>query len=218
MQCNNCTFAANQTIEPAGGVITGQNINLNNAYVENTYKQAFSASTSFTQVYDKSRLSIEVFGAISGDGIDDSDAIDATINNIEIANASPKGSYIKNKPSTYKREGNFDWNLNGAKIETTSNSNFRINTFDVDYIFTFYNLNPRFYNGEFDGTDTYGRLIWLRGQQSFYFADLNVHNYHSTSNARGIAFRVNMLPQSKGFYKGEFYRNTINNISSASDG
>ncbi|ADY30434.1 hypothetical protein Celly_2617 [Cellulophaga lytica DSM 7489] len=216
--CNNCTFAANQTIEPAGGVITGENINLNNAFIENTYKQAFSSSTTFTGIYDKSRLSIEVFGAISGDGVDDSAAIDAAINNIEVATASPNGLYVKNKPSTYKREGNFDWNLNGAKIETTSNSDFRINTFDVDYIFTFYNLSPRIYNGEFDGTDTYGRLIWLRGQQSFYFADLNVHNYHSTSNARGIAFRVNMYPQSYGFNKGEFYRNTINNISSASDG
>src|SRR5690606_31578396 len=109
--CNNCTFAANQTIEPAGGVITGSNINLNGAYIENTYKQAFSPSVSFSEVYKASRISAETFGASSGDSSDDTDAIDAMINNAELVAGVQGGSYIKNKPSTYRRSGTLDWNL-----------------------------------------------------------------------------------------------------------
>ncbi|SMC54904.1 Ig-like domain-containing protein [Cellulophaga tyrosinoxydans] len=216
--CSNCKMAPNQTIEPAGGLISGTNINLNGAYIINNNKQVFSASSTFSAIYEKSKLSPDTFGGFANDSKDDTDAIDALINNSAYALGVTGGKYIKNAPSEYKRQGTFDWDLNGAEIETNNNSKFRINTFDVDYVFTMTNLSPRIYNGEFDGTNTYGRLFWLKGQQTFYFADLNVHDYHSTSNARGIAFKTSLYPQTYGFTKGEFYRNTIDNISSDSDG
>ncbi len=216
--CTGCVLASNQTIEPAGGVISGTNISLNGAYIENTLKQAFSSSTTFNSLYSKSQLSPDVFGGFADDTVDDTAAIDALINNSELATAKNSGKYIKNAPSTYSRLGSFDWNMNGAIVETNSSSKFRINDFDVDYIFTMTNLSPRIYNGEFDGTNTYGRLFWLKGQETFYFADLYVHDYHSTSNARAVAFKTNLYPLSYGFSKGEFYRNKIDNISSDSDG
>ncbi len=216
--CSECTFAANQTIEPDGGVISGTNINLNGAYIENNGEQAFSSETNFNGIYELSRLSPDIFGGFSNDGTDDTAAIDAMINNSKYAVGREDGLYLKNAPSIYNRQGTFDWDMNGSKILTNDNSSFEINSFDRDYLFDITNLSPKIYNGEFDGGEVYGRLFWLRGQERYYFADLNIYDYHSTSNARAIAFRINLYPQSYGFEEGEMYRCNIDNIESDSNG
>ena len=217
-QCDNCTFAEGQTIEPAGGVITGSNINLNGAYIENTYKQAFSPNATFSQVYSASRVSPETFGANAGDNADDTDAIDAMINNVELAVTADGGTYIKNKPSRYTRSGTLDWNLNGAIIKTTSSSNFNINQVSVDFVFYWSNISPNIYNGEFNGTRAYGRLMYLDGQEYFRFNKLWIHDYYSPTTIRAKAFQINLRPVSKGFVYGEFSENTIENIIAEGDG
>jgi hypothetical protein len=217
-ECNGCTFAAEQTIEPAGGVISGSNIDLNGAYIINTYKQAFAPSATFNQVYTASRISPELFGANAGDNLDDTDAIDAMINNVQLAVTADGGIYIKNKPSDYKRSGSLDWNMNGATVKTTSSSNFDITKVSVDFIFYWSNISPSIYNGEFDGTRSYGRLMYLDGQEYFRFNNLWIHDYYSPTTIRAKAFQINLRPVSKGFVYGEFSENTIENIIAEGDG
>lgn len=212
------TLAVGQIIRPAGGQISGTGINLNGAFIEENALSAFSNTARFSSLYDKSRLKPETFGGVSGVASDDSDAIEALILNCKYAGATLNGSYIANKPKSYTRSDLFNWNMNGAKVSITDNTNFRINTFDVDYLMDFTNTVPEIYNGEFDGTEVYGRCFWLKGQSSFYFADLVVHNFYSTTNARGVAFKFDLKPTTKGFTIGEFYRNTIDNISSEKNG
>ncbi len=215
-ECNGCTFAPNQTIEPAGGVISGSNINLNGAYIENTYKQAFSPSVSFSQVYEASRVSAETFGAISGDNIDDSDAIDALINYSRYAVGSSKSTYIKNKQSVITRSGTFDWNMNECIIKTTTSS-FMDNSVTKVYLFDIKNLSPKIYNGEFDGNNSYGRLMYLKGQKGFHFEDLYVHDYYSPVTAEAAAFRFDLYPQSYGSVEGRMYNCTIDRIVAEKD-
>lgn len=217
-ECNGCTFAANQTIEPAGGVISGSNINLNGAYIENTYKQAFSPSVSFSQVYEASRVSAETFGATSGDASDDTAAIDAMINNCALAVGAQGGSYVKNRPSTYRRSGTLDWNLNGSVVKVTSASNFNTGQVSVDAVFDITNLSPNIHNGEFDGTDTYGRLFYLHGQEHFRFHKLYVHNFYASSTYRAVAFRFTIDASSSGFKYGEFSDCIIDRIVAQGDG
>ena len=217
------TLAAGQTLVPDGGILSGTGINLNGSFINNDFTALFNTSTTFSSVYTLSRLSPESFGAVSGDATDDNDAIDALINQSQYAIGTLNGNYRKEQPSNYTRSGTFDWDMNGATVETTNSSNFAINSFDTDYLFNMINLAPRIYNGEFDGNGDVGyaaggRLFWLRGQPSWYFADLYIHDYHATSNARGMAFRINAYPQRDGFTLGEFYRNTIDEIESDSDG
>lgn len=216
--CNSCTVPTGVSIVPSGGVITATNLNLNGACIVNNGSQLFTSTSTFSALYENSRLSPEIFGAISGDAIDDHSAIVALVNNSRYATATLNGYYIKNSPSEFTRSGEFDWDVNGAEIAVTSNSNFRINQFDVDFVFAFTNTNVRVYNGEFNGNDIYGRLFWLKGQQYWYFADNTVYDWHSTSNARGLAFSMRLYPQSYGFHTGEFYRNNIDNIISDTDG
>ncbi|MEE1963190.1 hypothetical protein V1387_10880 [Allomuricauda taeanensis] len=217
-ECNGCTFAANQTIEPAGGVISGSNINLNGAYIENTYKQAFSPSVSFSEVYKASRISAETFGAVSGDSSDDTSAIDAMINNSQLVVGAEGGSYIKNRPSNYRRSGTLDWNLNGSVVKVTSASNFDTGQVSVDAMFDITNLSPNIHNGEFDGTDTYGRLFYLHGQEHFRFHKLYVHNFYASSTYRAVAFRFTIDAASSGFKYGEFSDCVIDKIVAQGDG
>jgi hypothetical protein len=217
-ECNGCTFAPGQTIEPAGGVISGSNIDLNGAYIENTNKQAFASSVSFSRVYESSRVSPETFGAISGDAGDDTNAIDAMINNCSLAVGTQGGSYVKNKPSYYRRSGTLDWNMNGSVVKTTNSSNFDINQVSVDFVFYWSNISPNIYNGEFDGTRSYGRLMYLDGQQYFRFNKLWIHDYYSPTTIRAKAFQINLRPVSKGFEYGEFSENLIENIIAEGDG
>ncbi|MEZ4811231.1 MAG: hypothetical protein R2819_12795 [Allomuricauda sp.] len=216
--CNGCTFAENQTIEPAGGVISGSNINLNGAYIENTYKQAFSPSVTFSEIYDRSRISPETFGAISGDSGDDNDAIDALINNSALAVGSEGGSYVKNKPSYYRRSGTLDWNMNGSVVKITSAGNFKTDQVSVDAVFEITNLSPNIYNGEFNGTDTYGRLFYLHGQNYYKFSNLYVHNLYASSTYRAVAFRFTIDATSSGFKYGEFSDCVIDRVVAQGDG
>ncbi|MCL6266242.1 hypothetical protein [Flagellimonas myxillae] len=216
--CNNCTFAPNQTIEPAGGVITGSNINLNGAYIQNTYKQAFAPSVRFSTLYENSRVSPETFGAVSGDNVDDNAAIDAMINNCALAVGTKDGSYIKNRPSNYNRGGIINWNLNGAEVKITSAANFRTSLPSVDAVFDMTNISPTIYNGEFDGTDAYGRLFYLHGQNHFSFRNLWVHNLYSPNAIRAVAFRFSINATSSGFSAGEFRDNVIEDIVAQGDG
>lgn len=217
-QCDNCTFAEGQTIEPAGGVITGSNINLNGAYIENTYKQAFSPNATFSQVYSASRVSPETFGANASDNADDTDAIDAMINNVELAVTADGGIYIKNRPTNYRRSGILDWNMNGAVVKVTSASGFNTGQVSVDAVFDITNLSPTIYNGEFDGTNTYGRLFYLHGQEYYRFQKLYVHDFYASSTYRAVAFRFTINASSSGFKYGEFSDCVINNIVAQGDG
>lgn len=216
--CSGCTFAANQTIEPAGGVISGSNIVLNGAYIENTFKQAFSSSTTFSEVYSGSRISPELFGATSGDSSDDNNAIDAMINNCSLAVNVTDGSYIKNSPTNYRRSGIFNWNMNGSVVKITSAANFNNTKVSVDAVFDITNLSPSIYNGEFDGTDTYGRLFYLHGQDHFKFNNLWVHDFYSPNAVRCVAFRFSINAGSSGFSYGEFKDNRIEDIVAQGDG
>lgn len=216
--CSGCTFAANQTIEPAGGVITGSNIELNGAFIENTFKQAFSPSTTFSEVYAGSRISPEIFGATSGDSSDDNNAIDAMINNCSLAVGITDGSYIKNQPSYYRRSGIFNWNMNGSAVKTTSAANFNNVKVSVDFVFNWVNISPTIYNGEFDGTRSYGRLMYLDGQEHYVFRNLNIHDYYSPTTVRAKAFQINLRPVSKGFTYGEFSDVVIKDIIAEGDG
>jgi len=217
-ECNGCTFAAEQTIEPAGGVISGSNIDLNGAYIENTYKQAFTPSVTFSEVYTASRVSAETFGAISNDGQDDTAAIDAMINNVQLAVGAENGSYIKNRPTNYRRSGTLDWNMFGSVVKVTSAANFNTGQVSVDAVFDITNLSPTIYNGEFDGTDTYGRLFYLHGQNHYVFHNLYVHNFYASSTYRAVAFRFSINASSSGFKYGEFSNCVIDRIVAQGDG
>nr|WP_297782583.1 hypothetical protein [uncultured Allomuricauda sp.] len=217
-ECNGCTFAAEQTIEPAGGVISGSNIDLNGAYIENTYKQAFAPSVTFSEVYTASRVSAETFGAISNDGQDDTAAIDAMINNVQLAVGAENGSYIKNRPTNYRRSGTLDWNMFGSVVKVTSAANFNTGQVSVDAVFDITNLSPTIYNGEFDGTDTYGRLFYLHGQNHFVFHNLYVHDFYASSTYRAVAFRFSINASSSGFKYGEFSNCVIDRIVAQGDG
>lgn len=223
-ECNDCTFAANQTIEPAGGVISGQNIDLNGAYILNTYKQVFSSSVTFKDVYTASRVSPEVFGAISGDGQDDSAAIITMINNCSLAVGTPNGSYVKNTESTFSRSGHFNWNLNQAKIETISDAYLSHGTStsnELKFLFFFNGTRPEIYNGEFDGNDIASRLIRVDRTDGFYFESLNIHHYLAPSSAyaRSIALKLDVQANSQyGFTQGEVRNCRITDIGAASDG
>ncbi|MEW2921822.1 hypothetical protein AB1A65_10160 [Muricauda sp. ANG21] len=216
--CNSCTFAAGQTIEPAGGVISGSNINLNGAYIENTYKQAFAPSVTFSETYNASRVSPETFGANAGDNSDDTDAIDAMINNVELAVTANGGTYIKNRPTNYRRSGILDWNMNGAVLKVTSAAGFNTGQVSVDAVFDITNLSPTIYNGEFDGTNTYGRLFYLHGQEYFRFQDLYVHNFYASTTYRAVAFRFTINASESGFKYGEFSNCVIDQIVAQGDG
>lgn len=216
--CTGCTFAPNQTIVPAGGIISGSNINLNNACIENNYTQLFASNVTLSPVYENSRLSPEIFGAIAGDGGNDHSAIDALIKNSSYAIGILNGVYIKNNPSYVSRSGIFDWDMNGATVRTTSSSGFRTDLVSVDAVFELTNVSPNIYNGEFDGTNTYGRLFYLHGQPSFRFNNLYVHDYYATTTYRAVAFRFTINALSSGFVSGEFSNCTIENIIAQGDG
>ena len=210
--------ATGQKFVPAGGIISGTNINLGDACIEDNLTQMFNSSTSFASIYDGSRLSPEIFGAISGDAINDNNAIDALINNCSYATATFLGSYIKNNPSTYSRGGIFDWDMNGASVEITSTTNFRMTQVSVDAVFDMTNLSPTITNGEFDGNDLYGRLFYLKGQPTFSFTDLWIHDLYSPSPIRCVAFRFSINVTASGFTSGEFRDNVIEDIVSQGNG
>nr|WP_299067223.1 Calx-beta domain-containing protein [uncultured Allomuricauda sp.] len=216
--CTNCTFASGQTIIPSGGTITGTNINLNGACIIDDFSQVFSTSTTFSEVYVASRISPEAFGATANDSGDDTASLNALIRQCAYAIGSPNGSYIKNSPTNYSRSGTFNWDMNGAKVEVTSTSNYRMAQVSVDAVFDFTNLSPTIFNGEFDGNDIYGRFFYLHGQDHFVFNNLWVHDLYSPNAIRAVAFRFSINADASGFSSGEFKDNLIEDVVAQGDG
>ena len=218
--CTNCTLATNQTIEPAGGNITGTNINLNGAFIENTFKNAFSPSTRFSVVYENSRLSPENFGANGNDTASDDAAISALITNSAYAAGQEGAVYVKNLESVYTRQGVFSWDLNNSTISTTSAANLShgpANTNLNRYLFFFSNLQLIIRNGTFNGQNIASRAIKVDNVQSYEFDNITIRDYLSPPNAfaRGIALKITVGPNTQF---GAFTNGLIENIGATSDG
>lgn len=225
-ECDNCTFAENLTIEPAGGVINGRGIDLNGAYIINTFKPTFSSTTTFDNAYNKSRLSPETFGADGSDAIEDDNAIGTLIEQSEYAIGQTDAVYIKNQESSYFQitgtglGRTFDWDMNNSTVRTTSSaklSHSSANDQGNRYLFQFREISVRITNGEFDGQDLASRCFYLNHVESFDFQNVNVHNYYAPPNAavRGMAYLV----KADDIYKGGQWINcTMANIGAASDG
>ncbi|RIV30535.1 hypothetical protein D2V08_15710 [Flagellimonas lutimaris] len=219
--CSNCTFASNLTIESAGGVINGSNVNLNGAFIVNTFKQLFTSSTTFNGVYNKSRLSPEIFGADGSDSIADDNALVTLMMQVEYAIGQTGSVYIKNEESTiHMRNGTFDWDMNNSTVRTTSESNLCHSNDGIcakQYLFQIRDIDLKITNGEFDGQDIASRCFYLRGVASYDFQNVNIHNYFAPpgARARGMAFLIEVENNFKG---GQILNSTIANIGAASDG
>lgn len=212
------TFNSGIVIRAGTGTISGTSIDLNGAGIENSTSQIFDDAVTFDSPYTLSRLSPDVFGAVSGDANDDTDAIDALFNNVQHAIGTLNGSYIKNNDTNYSRSGLFDWDLNGASIETTSTAGFPMTSVSVGALFDVTNTSVRVYNGELDGNDLYGRFFYLHGQDHYMFNNLNVHDFYAPVTIRCVAFRFTMDTTSSGFDYGEFRNNTVDQIVAEGDG
>lgn len=212
------TFDSGIVLRAGTGYITGTNINLNGAGIENGTNDIFASTVTFSSVYTLSRLSPEVFGAVSGDATDDTDAINALVNNVQHATATLNGSYIKNNDSYYTRSGLFDWDMNGASVEVTSTSGFPMTAVSTGGVFEFTNTSVRIYNGEFDGNDLYGRFFYLHGQNHYMFNNLYVHDLYAPVTIRCVAFRFTINSEASDFDYGEFRDNTIDQIVAEGDG
>tara|TARA_Y100001933_G_scaffold173116_2_gene171381 strand:- start:38186 stop:40219 length:2034 start_codon:yes stop_codon:yes gene_type:complete len=219
--CNNCTFAENLTIEPAGGAINGTNIELNGAYITNNYKQAFSVNTTFTNIYTKTRLSPETFGGISNDNNPDDAAFSALISQVAYAIGHRNGVYIKNDETIHDRNGIFDWDMNNCTVKTTNAGSLAhgsaVNNQNT-YLFDFRTMEVRLFNGEFDGNDLASRAIKLYNVSRFVYDNLKVHNYLSPANAyaRGVGLKFDLW--GSNFKGGTITNCTIENIGATSDG
>jgi len=219
--CNGCTFAKDLTIEPAGGSISGSAINLNGAFIENNFKQAFSSNISFDNVYVKTRLSPETFGAIANDNTADDIYISALIAQVSYATAQSGGVYIKNTETVHDRNGVFDWNMNGAIVKTTNGASLSHGSAVQNqntYLFQFSGLIPKIRNGEFDGQNIASRAIKVYFSSSFEYENIKVHNYLSPANAyaRGVGLKFDL--KGSNFTGGSITNCTIENIGATSDG
>lgn len=209
------TAAAGMVLVAGGGVISGTNINLNGSGIENSNAQLFANNVTFSSIYTASRLSIEMFGAVSGDATDDHTAIQTAINQCQHLTARLDGAYVKNDNSTFTRDGYVDFDLNGAIIRTTSAANFNTASYSVDEVFRFDGLNPYIYNGTFDLTDTYGRLFRILNYTRFSFKDLVMENFYNPQPIRSYAIRGG---SASGLIYGDFVRNTFREITAQGDG
>lgn len=208
------TAAAGMVLVAGGGVISGTNINLNGSGIENSNTQLFANNVTFSSLYTASRLSIEMFGAGSGDATDDHTAIQTAINQCQHLTARLNGSYVKNDNSTFSRGGYVDFDLNGATIRTTSASNFNTASFSVDELLRFDGTDPYFYNGTIDMTDTYGRVFRLIGYSGFSFKDLTIENLYNPQPIRSYAVRMD---GAGSLIYGDFIRNTMREITAQGD-
>lgn len=187
------TLAAGQIIRPAGGVITGTNINLNDAYIEeDNYQQVFSGTATFTSVYDKSYVTLENFGAISNDGIDDGLAIHTTMKYCKYVKLKPNSTYTKNSSSFINRDGQYSMIGSNSKIEVTNDAAIDAKT--AAYIFWTLNLSVRFVDIEIDGNGLYGQVFSIAAPEAYHIEDLNVHDFYTfTGQAeRAVAFRFEL--------------------------
>ncbi|WP_222983928.1 hypothetical protein [Flagellimonas meishanensis] len=218
--CSGCTFSENQTIEPAGGIITGTNINLNGAFIETAYKQAFSPEVTFTEIYSKSRLTPEIFGGNGGDNIADDAPILAMIRNSTYALGATNAVYIKNREDTYNRAGEFNWNMNGSIVRTTNSSNLSHGgdvSNQTKYLFKFQIPVLVLYDGEFDGQDLASRAIYIVNNERYDIRNIHVHNYLAPAGAyaRGTGIKWEI---GDNFVEGQFHGNVIENIGATTDG
>ena len=193
--CNGCTFAANQKIRPAGGAISGSNINLNGAYIDDVPDQAFDSSARFSAVYEDSWVYAETFGAVSNDAGDDSDAIDAAHDNCKFSRLNG-GTYVKNSPSFTDGVRDVIFDLNASKIELTSGAGYNQTT-DQQGVFMYHAVNPKFFNGEIDGNNHFGAAFRIGNPQAYHFEDLFIHHlendpYSTSEGHRTIAFDIDV--------------------------
>lgn len=209
--------ASGMVLVAGGGVISGTNIDLNGSGIENSNTQLFADNVTFSSIYTLSRISIEMFGAGSGDAIDDNDAIETAIDQCQHLTARSGGSYVKNDTSTLNRGGYIDFDFNGSKISTTSAANFRTGPTDysVDELFRCDGINPFFYNGTIDMTDTYGRVFRVLNYTAFSFKDLIFENLYNPQPIRSYAIRGG---GSANLTFGDFVRNTFRDITAQGDG
>lgn len=229
--CSGCTFASGQIIRPDGGTITGTNINLSDAYIEPNTEQAFSSSARFSNVYDKSRVYPELFGATANDATDDIDAIEAAILNVEFLITVANGEYITNRDrhagqfSPLSRSGNFDWDMNNAKMTTTDNSTFRNTPTELThqgyYVIALADFDlVSIHNGEFDGQDLANRFLDIYNIDNFNLNDLYVHNLLSEPNSipRATAMNFSLFPNASGFQTGFITNCVIEDVRNPGDG
>ena len=218
------SFVSGLKLIPGTGVLSGTNINLNDACIEDTYTQIFAPSVSFTTPYDSSRLTVEAFGGDGTDLVADDSAIAALINNSVFARGGDNRVYIKNQETTFTRPGIFDWDLLQAVIRTTNANQLSHGpetSNDGQYLFMFDGVdNIRMYNGEADGQDLASRFMSLKKMENFYFSNLYVHNYYSPPGAyaRGKGFDIRPNPITYGFTRGDFENVVVESIGAASDG
>ncbi|MFS4418545.1 hypothetical protein [Maribacter sp. 2307ULW6-5] len=219
--CNGCTFAANLTIEPAGGAITGTNIDLNGAFIENTFQQAFSANTRFKRLYVKTRLSPDTFGAMADDATADDAGLTALIANVGYALGKSGGVYVKNDETNHVRTEMFDWNMNNCIVRTTSAAGLSHGSGSENqskYLFRFEDMVVRLANGEFDGQNLASRSINIYDVPAFSLDNVTIKDYYAPPNAfaRGVALRFDLWDNK--FTGASLTNNTIKNIGAASDG
>lgn len=190
--CTNCTFAANQKIRPAGGAISGTNINLNGAYIDDVAQRAFATSARFASVYDKSWVFLETFGGVANDANDDTDAIDALANNVVFGRNATNGLYIKNKPSGLNRLGNFIWDMNNSKTELTASETYPTTGAEQGF-FSIFQTNVKMYNGEIDFNNRHSVFITAGGQEAYHYENLYIHDLENVNGGmRTIAFMLEL--------------------------
>ncbi|MAU15654.1 MAG: hypothetical protein CMH46_08960 [Muricauda sp.] len=216
--CSGCKFAENQKIRPAGGVISGDNIDLNGAYIDDVPKQAFAPTVTFSSVYSNSWVYAEVFGAVGNDSADDSASIDALLDNVKFGKLNSNQTYIKNAPSFSDGQRDIIFDLNGSKIEVTSDSGYDEVT-DQQAMFMFHGVNVKFYNGEIDGNNLFGAVFRIGHPEAYHFENLWIHNLenepYSTSQGVRVAafiFHLSNADGSKSWQGGLPWssRNTTN--------
>lgn len=222
LDISNRTFVSGLRLVPGTGVLSGSDINLNNACVEDTYTQIFDPGISFTALYANSVLSLEAFGADGTDNVADDTFMATAINQCEFIKGQPSRVYIKNFESTYNRSGRIVWDLNTSIIRTTSDSNLSHGgeTFNLDkYLMTFVNFdNVQIANGEFDGQNQASRLLRLTRVVRFNIFDVYMHDYFAPPGAyaRAAALKFNLYDSS--FLGGNISNCRIENIRAASNG
>lgn len=205
----NTTFAAGLTIRPNGGVISGTSINLNGAYIEENYLQAFADTVTFTSIYDKSYVTLELFGAVSNNASDDSEAFHAAMKNVQYVRAKQGSTYIKNSTTFINRVGFFTFDGNDCKVEVTDNTN--LNNKAGGFLIWTMNLSIKFINAEFDGNRLFGKTFLSNGAEAFHFENLWVHDWYNYvgQSQRALAFRIDVNNDGTGgFYEGQPFGTT----------
>lgn len=230
-------LAPGQIIRPAGGQISGTNIDLNGAYIESNFLRAFSSDARFTNLYTQSRLSPDNFGGTPNNAVNDMPAITALIYNSAFAIFQAGGTYLINEDrraffNPISREGILDWNMNFATIATTDNSTFRhrpivnyptiANPGDYDqqgyYLLPLQDMSTvNIYDGTFNGNQLASRCLDITNTGGFYLDNLTIINYWAPAFAivRAIAISINPRPAPSGDFTNGWITNClIENINS----